>query len=321
MATSVTAAQLSDAWQDAATQTQPDFSSLVSKGFAQDGDPVQGTNATLPGAAWFNLISAIRVSVILAAGKTPATTPDPLQFLQALQSLGWIVDKSVTTAMLADALVTATQLANNSVETAKIKDLAVTSAKLANLGVTNAKIADEAVTTSKLADGSVTPEKLADLDINDLPESWLNALMPAGQYLEMAGTELPTRTLLCNGSVVSRTTYSRLFAAIGTRYGAGDGSSTFKLPDANGRVLQGTTDLEQVGQYLEASLPNITGAFYSVGAADGAFYNNSTGYSNLTAGNTYQANWTGFNASKSSSVYTGTLMQPKAVSAVVCVRF
>ena len=320
MATSVTAAQLSDAWQDAATQTQPDFSSLVSKGFAQDGDPVQGTNATLPGAAWFNLISAIRVSVILAAGKTPATTPDPLQFLQALQSLGWIVDKSVTTGMLADALVTATQLANNSVETAKIKDLAVTSAKLANFGVTNAKIADEAITTSKLSNGSVTPEKLADLDINDLPESWLDALMPAGEFVICAGTTLPPRTLLCNGAAVSRTTYSRLFTAIGTKYGSGDGSTTFNLPNLDGRVLQGTSDTSKVGQYLEASLPNITGKITTPGACEGAFYVLSD-YESLSQGNLYQMTNKVFDASLSSHVYAGGLLQPLALTCQVCIRF
>ena len=45
--------------------------------------------------------------------------------------------------------------------------------------------------------------------------------------------------LLCNGSAVSRTTYSALFAGIGTTYGAGDGSATFNLPDMRGRVPVG----------------------------------------------------------------------------------
>ena len=96
-------------------------------------------------------------------------------------------------------------------------------------------------------------------DFDELPESWLDALMPAGEFIICAGTTLPPRTLLCNGSAVSRTTYSRLFAAIGTKYGSGDGSTTFNLPNVDGRVLQGTSDTSKVGQYLEAQLPNITG--------------------------------------------------------------
>ena len=72
-------------------------------------------------------------------------------------------------------------------------------------------------------------------------------------------TDVPEGWLLCNGATVSRETYSRLFAKIGTKYGAGDGSTTFALPNLDGRVLQGTTNTGNVGNYLEAQLPNIPG--------------------------------------------------------------
>ena len=49
----------------------------------------------------------------------------------------------------------------------------------------------------------------------------------------------PLGNLLCNGVAVSRTLYANLFSAIGTLYGAGDGSTTFNLPNCNGRVLVG----------------------------------------------------------------------------------
>jgi microcystin-dependent protein len=55
----------------------------------------------------------------------------------------------------------------------------------------------------------------------------------------MAGTTVPEGWLLCDGRIVSRTTYARLFAAIGTTYGAGNGSSTFALPDMTGRAPVG----------------------------------------------------------------------------------
>lgn len=62
---------------------------------------------------------------------------------------------------------------------------------------------------------------------------------PAGVILPYAGdaTDTPTGWLYCDGSPVSRATYSTLFAVIGTRYGAGDGATTFNLPDCRGRVL------------------------------------------------------------------------------------
>lgn len=328
MATQVNASQLKDKWQDAATQTEPDFTKLISEGFAQDGDPVQGTNATLPGAGWFNLISAMRVSVILAAGLTPETTPNPLQFLTALQSLDWMNDKTVLTKMLADAAVTAAKLASNSVETAKIKDAAVTNAKILDAAVTAAKIAAGGVGTTQLANGSVTAPKLAsDFDINSLPQAWLDALMPAGEFVIMSGTTLPPRCLLCNGAAVSRTTYSRLFAAIGTRYGAGDGSETFSLPDLNGRVLQGVSDTSQVGTYLEASLPNIGGYFYSTGQegdfSGGAFSlpDHSLHFSFPSSGSLMGRQHFEFSASKSSSVFSGTTLQPAACLCQIAIRF
>lgn len=48
----------------------------------------------------------------------------------------------------------------------------------------------------------------------------------------------PIGFLKCNGAAVSRTTYAALFAAIGTTYGAGDGSTTFNLPDLRGEFLR-----------------------------------------------------------------------------------
>lgn len=61
--------------------------------------------------------------------------------------------------------------------------------------------------------------------------------VPVGTIHEFGGTVAPTGYLMCNGQAVSRTgTYANLFAAIGTNYGAGDGSTTFNVPD--GRVRQ-----------------------------------------------------------------------------------
>lgn len=60
-------------------------------------------------------------------------------------------------------------------------------------------------------------------------------LLPPGVIVFALGSDLGTGWLLCDGSQVSRTTYANLFAVIGTRYGAGDGSTTFTLPDLRGR--------------------------------------------------------------------------------------
>jgi len=63
--------------------------------------------------------------------------------------------------------------------------------------------------------------------------------IPAGVIEMFGGSSAPTGYLLCDGSAVSRTTYSALFTAIGTTYGSGDGSTTFNLPNLKGKVAVG----------------------------------------------------------------------------------
>jgi microcystin-dependent protein len=60
--------------------------------------------------------------------------------------------------------------------------------------------------------------------------------IPAGVMHQYAGATAPSGYLLCDGSTVSRTTYAALFAVLSTTYGAGNGSTTFNLPDLRGRV-------------------------------------------------------------------------------------
>lgn len=62
---------------------------------------------------------------------------------------------------------------------------------------------------------------------------------PAGSVQAFAGSSTPNGFLLCNGQAVSRTTYAALFTAIGTTYGAGNGSTTFNVPDYRGEFLRG----------------------------------------------------------------------------------
>lgn len=106
-----------------------------------------------------------------------------------------------------------------------------------------------------------------------------------GDYKMIAGSTIPDGWLLCNGAAVSRTTYAKLFAAIGTRYGSGNGSTTFNLPNFNGRHVLGTTNTGNLGSYVSAGLPDITGSIIPKNTTDdtvdgsfnGAFYKLSSG--------------------------------------------
>jgi microcystin-dependent protein len=68
--------------------------------------------------------------------------------------------------------------------------------------------------------------------------SW-NPVPPVGVISAFAGSTAPIGYLLCDGSAVSRTTYSALYAIIGTTYGTGNGSTTFNLPDLRSKMIVG----------------------------------------------------------------------------------
>lgn len=72
-------------------------------------------------------------------------------------------------------------------------------------------------------------------------------LMPTGAITIYAGVQVPVGFLLCDGSSVSRTIFSKLFTLVGTRYGSGDGQTTFNLPDLRERFVRGTSAQNLVG--------------------------------------------------------------------------
>ncbi|MEZ0208563.1 MAG: phage tail protein [Candidatus Paceibacterota bacterium] len=86
-------------------------------------------------------------------------------------------------------------------------------------------------------------------------------LVPSGVIWPYGGSSAPTGFLMCDGSAVSRTTYADLFAAIGTTYGVGNGSSTFNLPNAQGRAPIGA------GTYTDTVSGSVT---RTLGASLGA---------------------------------------------------
>lgn len=71
-----------------------------------------------------------------------------------------------------------------------------------------------------------------------------NIGMPTGSVIPFAANNAPAGWLLCVGQAVSRTTYANLFSVIGTMYGAGDGSTTFNLPNLQGRVPVGLDSVQ-----------------------------------------------------------------------------
>ncbi|MBQ5918480.1 MAG: tail fiber protein [Lachnospiraceae bacterium] len=158
---------------------------------------------------------------------------------------------------------------------------------------------------------------------------FLTSSLPIGSYIQFAGSQAPTGFLVCNGSAISRTTYSNLFAVIGTKYGSGNGSTTFNLPNLTDRFLQGSTTS---GTVKNAGLPNITGntgaftllagvnvtssAFGPpfISAPDAAIQ--ATASSNIGCGSV------GLNASLSNSIYgNSSTVQPPALTCLICIKY
>jgi phage-related tail fiber protein len=83
--------------------------------------------------------------------------------------------------------------------------------------------------------------KIGELDQSALTFAPENAV-PSGAVVYLARSTAPSGWLKANGAAVSRTTYSKLFSAISTTWGSGDGSTTFNLPDLRGEFLRGWDD-------------------------------------------------------------------------------
>ncbi|MBQ9732069.1 MAG: tail fiber protein [Alphaproteobacteria bacterium] len=116
---------------------------------------------------------------------------------------------------------------------------------------------------------------------------------------------------LCNGQAVSRTTYSELFALIGTKFGAGDGTTTFNLPDYRGKFLRGLggNSASDIYSTQAEGLPDIKGTFLPMryennSTVTGAFYDLTTTTMGKNSDSHNQScNGTGFKASLSNPIY------------------
>ena len=150
--------------------------------------------------------------------------------------------------------------------------------------------------------------------------------LPTGSYIQFAGSQAPDGFLVCNGGAISRTTYSALFAVIGTTYGSGDGSTTFNLPNLTDRFLQGSTTS---GTVKNAGLPNITGytgtiPYLVTSVSYGSLAYTDTGSEANLVGNPpgSPVRYLNFDASTSNSIYgNSSTVQPPALTCLICIKY
>lgn len=136
---------------------------------------------------------------------------------------------------------------------------------------------------------------------------------PVGSIIPYLGGDVPYGWLLANGASVLRSQYNKLFALIGTKFGAVD-EAHFNLPNLHHRFIEGTTSLSEVGSYVEAGLPNILGtvsgikfknAAPSTGcfSQDGEDFNTGISTDNPNPAQSYAWSRPDFIASRSSPIY------------------
>lgn len=156
-------------------------------------------------------------------------------------------------------------------------------------------------------------------------EAYKNPI-PTGAVFPFAGITAPEGFLLCNGQEVSRFTYAKLYEVIGDTYGAGDGATTFDLPNLIERFIEGTES--SVGQTLNAGIPNITAGFtaytYRDGAPSGKMKSTITNTNQVGTGGGDDRSFVTFNldASRGSNVYgKSDTVQPPAVKMLYIIKY
>ncbi len=289
-------------------------------GYFTGGDPVAATPATVPGYEWFNNVQEELLSVIEGAGLV-ASGADRTQLKQAISEM--IEVKSGNYA-LDTGVANAYVVALNPAVAAYTNGLAIrvkfahtnTGASTLDAGAGPAPMLNDE--GAALAAGDAPAGGVASMVYDSVAGAWLlTGLVPSqalsqaaadaryagiangvqpGTILPFAGATPPAGYLAVPTAAtnISRTTYAALFAAIGTTWGAGDGSTTFGLPyvGADGTLLQsnanlGTTTVGQVISHnhtiVASPLSWATGSTNSILAPTGTYSTSSTGGSQNTA--------------------------------------
>ena len=203
--------------------------------------------------------------------------------------------------------VTPTKLNTTAAPTVVVDDAEITNAKLAS-GIDASKLTTGTLPIDRVADGAVTQAKLAS-----------GVGTPAGAVMPFAMNSAPAGWLAADGSNVNRTTYASLFSAISTTYGAGDGSTTFALPDLRGYFVRGVGVAGQNGANSDGT---VSGTFGAKQADE--FKAHTHGIFPIANGGTGVAAGVSFGIigdNGSTGETGGTETRPKNIAMLYCIKF
>lgn len=177
---------------------------------------------------------------------------------------------------------------------------------------------------------SATVTNIVDADISasaaivstKLSTATQQALLPAGAVMAFAMNSAPAGWLAASGTAVSRSTYADLFSAIGTAHGAGDGSTTFNLPDLRGIFVRGSdsqtisgTSYSGTFATKQAESVNTASTLFRASSNHWAQGGSGVGIPMLYAGANVATYGTG------SSYFGGAETRPANIALLYCIKF
>lgn len=136
----------------------------------------------------------------------------------------------------------------------------------------------------------------------------------AGTVAYFAASSAPAGWIKANGALVSRATYAALFAAIGTTYGAGDGSTTFAVPDLRGEFLRGWDDSRGVDAGRAIGTAQTQTRIRNYAGGNGALFFQETDSADSISGEYASVG----GVATSATLYG---MRPRNVALLACIKF
>ncbi|PIT52685.1 hypothetical protein BHC44_07010 [Snodgrassella alvi] len=222
-------------------------------GLFHDGNGINELGTVLP-ASWLNQVQAELIAILTAA----RIKPEKATQNQVITAIKMLIASSAPAAATAD-IAGVTKIIDSLNSNDKFSALSARQGKVLN----DSKLDKDG--TAKTAD---TASRLKTVrKINGVPFDGsmdINAT-PVGAVHYFAIDWAPTGWLKANGAAISRTAYANLFAALGTRFGAGDGKTTFNLPDLRGEFIRaydngrGVDPWRGNGSWQGDAIRNITG--------------------------------------------------------------
>lgn len=186
---------------------------------------------------------------------------------------------------------------------------------------------------------NISELNVSNIDCSNLNSTQITHLVGSIMYFAYGSNAVPPSGWLhCNGSAISRTTYADLFSVIGTKFGSGDGSTTFNVPDTRGRFIRccplGSSNdpdntTQDVGATQGEAIKRLTGNTdcYQCdydrigwwGGTNGSYYNSRFGGSTDSGDGGDRCGWTDFYASRSS--LTGQEFRPRNHALYACIKY